>query len=86
MARAFTLGFVFQSETIFAAGLSGLAANKASIDLANEPTQHSLLLDVYLLKWGEEKSGSFSTFPLRLSIVFQGLRASSGIPGTGRDS
>lgn len=29
----------------------------------NEPTQQSLLLDLYLLKSGEEKSSSFSTFP-----------------------
>lgn len=58
-----------QSETIFTAGLSGPPANKASIDLSNEPTQHSLLLDLYLLKSGEEKSGSFSTFPGICQII-----------------
>lgn len=68
-SRSFTAGFVSQSETIFTAGLSGPPANKASIDLSNEPTQHSLLLDLYLLKSGEEKSGSFSTFPGICQII-----------------
>lgn len=70
-SRSFTAGFVSRSETIFTAGLSGPPANKASIDLSNEPTQHSLLLDLYLLKsgGGGEKSGSFSTFPGICQII-----------------
>lgn len=58
-----TVGIVSEAKTIFSAALSGLPGNKASIDPPNEPTQQSLLLDLYLLKSGQEKSGSFSTFP-----------------------
>lgn len=47
----------------------GRAANKAGIDPSNEPTQHSLLLDLYLLKSGEEESASFSTFPGICQII-----------------
>lgn len=61
--RGPTVGIVSEPETIFTAALSGLPGNKASIDPPNEPTQQSLLLDLYLLKSGEEKSSSFSTFP-----------------------
>lgn len=57
------MGIVSEPETIFTTALSGLPGNKASIDPPNEPTQQSLLLDLYLLKSGEEKSSSFSTFP-----------------------
>lgn len=61
--RGPTVGIVSEPETIFTAALSGLPGNKASIDPPNEPTQQSLLLDLYLLKSGEKKSSSFSTFP-----------------------
>lgn len=63
LRRGPTVGIVSKPETIFTAALSGLPGNKASIDPPNEPTQQSLLLDLYLLKSGEEKSSSFSTFP-----------------------
>lgn len=63
LRRRPTLGIVFEPETIFTAALSGLPGNKASIDPPNEPTQQSLLLDLHLLKSGEEESSSFSTFP-----------------------
>lgn len=56
------MGIVSEPETLFTAALSGLPGNKASIDPPNEPAQQSLLLDLYLLKSGEEKSSSFSTF------------------------
>lgn len=58
-----TVVIVSGPETIFTAALSGLHANKAGIDPPNEPTQQSLLLDLYLLKLGEGKSSTFSTFP-----------------------
>lgn len=61
--RGPTVGIVSEPETIFTAALSGRPGNKASIDPPNEPTQQSLLLDLYLLKSGQEKSSSFSTFP-----------------------
>lgn len=67
LRREPTVGIVSESETIFTAALSGLPGNKASIDPPNEPTQQSLLLDLYLLKSGEEKSSSFSTFRCILS-------------------
>lgn len=63
------MGIVSEPETIFTAALSGLPGNKASIDPPNEPTQQSLLLDLYLLKSGEEKSGSFSTFPCICRLI-----------------
>ena len=63
LCRGPTVGIVSETETIFTAALSGLPGNKANIDPLNEPTQQSLLLDLYLLKSGEEKSSSFSTFP-----------------------
>lgn len=63
LRRGPTVGIVSETETIFTTALSGLPGNKAGIDPSNEPTQQSLLLDLYLLKSGEEKSSSFSTFP-----------------------
>lgn len=65
-----TVGIVSETETIFTAALSGLPGNKAGIDPPNEPTQQSLLLDLYLLKSGEEKSSSFSTFHCFLSAYW----------------
>lgn len=67
LRREPTVGIVSEPETIFTAALTGLPGNKASIDPPNEPTQQSLLLDLYLLKSGEEKSSSFSTFRCILS-------------------
>lgn len=58
-----TVGIVSEAETIFSAALSGLPGNKASIDPPNEPTQQSLLLDLYLLKSGAGEKRLFQHIP-----------------------
>lgn len=63
--------------------------NKAGIDPPppNEPTQHSLLLDLYLLKSGGGRKAALSAHSLPsvgLLIVLPGPRASSGMPGIGK--
>jgi len=83
LRRGPTVGIVSEPETIFTAALSGLPGNKASIDPPNEPTQQSLLLDLYLLKSGERKAAlsAHSIAFVGLLIVLPELCASSGMPG-----
>lgn len=61
--------------------------NKAGIDPPpNEPTQHSLLLDLYLLKSGGGRKAALSAHSMPsvgLLIVLPEPRASSGMPGIG---
>lgn len=74
-----TVGIVSEAQTIFTAALSGLPGNKGGIDPPNEPTQQSLLLDLYLLKSGQEKSGTFSTFLCICRLIDCPTRSRAGL-------
>lgn len=60
-----TLGIVSEAETIFSASLSGLPWKQSRYwsPPPNEPTQHSLLLDLYLLKSGAGEKRLFQHIP-----------------------